>query len=398
MSFASYERLPTISNYMTAKLRLSVTQPIRKTRKNQPNFTRYPLSDTRRDTNFLIRRAGDDASKPVFTYDREFISAPNTGDEDIQLMLYDSPVITFHADTTEFTIFQGMYSRWSTSDCSFFYNILCRYFKSVGTKRGYLVMTDYQGGKYVLQNRFIRFRFDEANRTVTPVDTDNLKTTTLRLNRKATNIVRARYGEFYRYMKGMIGVRKEPFERKFYDRVNDETVIDIGYQVKITEEEWVRVVPTEMVEVHRSRISGKEYKVIKEFYRDNRPLRKPARMSPDIRFNSETNRQERGMSDIPYQEWLKVTEEFLALASTPSTDPNQTENFYKAFVWLAFYDVNNYRLEQDLTVHADEFGKTMDEIIFKYHSEEVFERVPIKPNTIPSMKYEKWVTREIEGE
>ena len=397
MSFASYERLPSISNYMTAKLRLSVTQPIRKTGKVAPLFTRYPLSDTRRDTNFLIRRAGDEASKPVFNYDREFISAPNTGDEDIQLLLYNSPVITFHQGVCEFTIFQGMYSRWSAADCSFFRNILYRYFKSVSTTRGHLVMTDYQGGKYVLQNKFIRFRFDEANRTVTPVDTDNLKTTALRLNRKQTNIVRARYGEFYRYMKGMVGVRKEPSERKYYDRVNDETVIDIGYQVKISEEEWAQVVPTEMEDVHR--ISGRQIRVVEEFYRLNTPLRKPPRMSLCGQFNNETNKYEHLMLDKPFQEWLKATEELLALASTPSTDLNQTENFHKAFVWLAFYNAkSSYRRVNDLLVHADDFGKTMDEIIFKYHSEEVFERVPIKPNTVPNMRYEKWVTREIENE
>jgi len=154
----------------------------------------------------------------------------------------------------------------------------------------------------------------------------------------------------------------------------------------------VQVVPTEMEDVHR--ISGRQIRVVKELYRNNTPLRKPPRISFSYSSNDGLFK-----SGEPFQEWLTVTEELLALASTPSTDPNQTENFYKAFVWLAFYDANNsYRTKQDLTVRADDFGKTMDEIIFKYHSDEVFERVPTKPNTIPSMKYEKWVTRESENE
>ena len=48
----------------------------------------------------------------------------------------------------------------------------------------------------------------------------------------------------------------------------------------------------------------------------------------------------------------------------------------------------------EFTLEPESFGKVMDEIIFKYHSEEVFELVQAKPNTVPSLKYETWVTRE----
>jgi hypothetical protein len=36
----------------------------------------------------------------------------------------------------------------------------------------------------------------------------------------------------------------------------------------------------------------------------------------------------------------------------------------------------------------------MDEIIFKYHSEEVIEIAPAKEGTVPTAKYLKWVTRD----
>ena len=94
-----------------------------------------------------------------------------------------------------------------------------------------------------------------------------------------------------------------------------------------------------------------------------------------------------------------VTEMILALAKTPADDPEQHEKFRQAFVWLAFYTFGAWEANHKHTimVEVDAFGKAMDEIIFKYHSEEVFERVPAKHGAIPNLKYEAWVTREEES-
>lgn len=407
MSFASYERLPALSNYMTAKLRLSVTQPFRKTSKSQVQFTRYPISSSRKDANFLMRRAGDEDSKPNFPHRRwEYRSAPNTGANDIELLLYYSPVITFHEPKEgqglpEFTIFRGMYGRWSSADCAFFENILYRYFTSVSTVRGHLVMADYEGNKYVLQGEHLRFAYDEANRSIKPVSTDTMKTTTIRLNRKQTNIVRARYGEFYRYMKGMIGVRKQVHENKWYDWKANENVVTQDYRVYIKPDEWTEVIPTETVaEIGSHSHRHSQTSLVAEFYRDNSPLRKPPIQHGRHQLNPETREWVTVVSDAAYKDWLTVTEEFLALASAPSTDPDQHEKFHAAFVWLAYYSAQGgkgaygLRVKDEFTLEPESFGKVMDEIIFKYHSEEVFERVQAKPNTVPSLRYESWVTRE----
>jgi hypothetical protein len=39
----------------------------------------------------------------------------------------------------------------------------------------------------------------------------------------------------------------------------------------------------------------------------------------------------------------------------------------------------------------DGVRKLIDEIIFKYHSNEVFKRRPVKPGQAPGVKYNKWV-------
>lgn len=387
MSFASYERLPTLSNYLTARTRLANTLPIRG---RVPVFA--PLSSTRSDTNFGIRLNGDDASIP----DPEIYKAcPGARAGDVELLLYKQPVITFHEHTYEFTIFCGTWGRWSAADCAFIESVLNRYFHSVNTSRGRLILTCSVGGaRYTVPKKgHIRFSYNEAERTVTPVE--KLEQTTLKLNRKQTNIVRARYGEFYRYMKGMIGVRKTPWESRWYDRTRDETVIDTSFVIEMTRDEWTAVVPMEDTETP---VGFRDKRPAAPFGHAT-PLRKPAKKQWERRYDHNTNAVVEEVTTQPYEDWLMVTEMILALAKTPADDPEQHEKFRQAFVWLAFYTAGAWEASsrQTIRVEVDAFGKAMDEIIFKYHSLEVFERVPAKHGAIPNLKYEAWVTREEES-
>lgn len=387
MSFASYERLPTLSNYLTARLRLANTLPIRG---RVPVFA--PLSYQRSDTNFGIRLHGDDASIP----DPEIYKAcPGARAGDVELLLYKQPVITFHEHTHEFTIFCGTWGRWSAADCAFIESVLNRYFHSVNTSRGRLILTCSVGGaRYTVPKKgHIRFSYNEAERTVTPVE--KLEQTTLKLNRKQTNLVRARYGEFYRYMKGMIGVRKVPVESRWYDRTRGETVIDTSFVVDVSRDEWAAVVPMEDTE---TQVGFRDERPAAPFGFTS-PLRKPAKKQWERSYDHNTNAVTEKVTTEPYENWLMVTELILNLASTPSTDPDQHEKFRQAFVWLAFYITGPWQAMHNQTVRTevDAFGKAMDEIIFKYHSEEVFERVPAKHGAIPNLKYEAWVTREEES-
>ena len=396
MSFASYERLPTLSNYMTARTRLANTLPIRG---RVP--VHVPLSYQRSDTQFGIRMAGDDASIP----DPEIYKAcPGAKAGDIELLLYKQPVITFHENTEtstdEFTVFCGTWGSWSAADCAFIDSILNRYFASVNTNRGRLILTCSVGGaRYTVPKKgHIRFSYNEAERTVTPVEKQ--EQTTLRLNRKQTNIVRARYGEFYRYMKGMIGVRKTPWESRWYDRVSGDTVIDTSFIVEMTREEWQAVVPME--EVDKIGPSGSRIFVDKRPmapFGFATPLRKPAKKQWERKYDHNVNTVTEKFTTEPYENWLMVTELILNLASTPSTDTDQHEKFRQAFVWLAFYTFGAWEANsrQTMRIDVDAFGKSMDEIIFKYHSEEVFERVPAKHGAVPNLKYESWITREEES-
>lgn len=403
MSYASYERLPGISSYMTAKTRLSVTQPLRATGKkteDAPTFKRYPLSANRRDTQFLIREVGDAASEPCGAH-YDYKSAPGAKDGDIELLLYKQPVITFHKTPdgsegqNEFTLSPGWYGRWSSADCYFIGNILYRYFAQQRTTRDHLVLSTHTGERYTIKPKaHMRFKYDEATRTLTPVQ-DEVQTT-LRLNRKATNIVRARYGEFYRYMKGMIGVRKEQHEQKFYDHRTQTTLVVAETRITIPAEEWQSVVPMEPVAPRKGvRQILSRLPVTK--YMEHNPMHKPAKLSSRHELNPATNRWEAMTDGGQYKGWLEVTEELITLASSPNTDPDQHEKFHKAFVFLAFYALGGRVGVQDLVVEPRELNQAADTIIFKYHSEEVFERVPVKEGAMPNLKYESWITREVDA-
>ena len=206
MSYSSYRYIPYLDNYTEAFKVFSTTEPIRGSKP-----VRVPLG-RRSDSN------------------KFGISKDLNGD--IHLSLYGHTGIVFHqptnptnpTDSNTGSLTIGDTSgkrtwRWSSCDSYFILSVLGRYIKSARTDRGRLVLETRDDQKFVLEskgNLTLTYTIGNAdqsiyNRTLklTPADTEQPTHYTYRLNRQATNNVRARYGEFYRYMKGMIGVRKE---------------------------------------------------------------------------------------------------------------------------------------------------------------------------------------------
>ena len=387
MSYASYERLPSICSYADAERILNNAAPIRRS-----NPVRYPLGDRRYSEQFGIRKVGDEASKPA---DSRYQQAPGSQPEDIELLLYRCPVVVFHAGTSEFTVYSGPYYRWSMADCAFIYETLCGYFPKVNTDRGRLVLTareqtpDGKRVRYTLpQKGHLRFIYDKETATVQIKEGEDtgagtLLNTTLRLNRKATNNVRTRYGAFYRYVKGMIGVRKELREYRYYDYQGQETVTDSVYKVVVNGEELVE-------HIHPR---SETYRWLGAW-----PTNKPPKVATKTIYNEFNKAWDNKDTTEPYELWLAGVQNFIDLITVKQGEEPDTERFYKAFVYLAFFANQHERLAvsagHSIAVETENFGKTLDGIIFRYHSEEVFERVPVKASQVPNLKYETWVTRE----
>ena len=393
MSYQTYHRLPYLSTYAEALERLLNTQPLRKTKANADDPTIYPLGERRDGRKFSIRKVGDTGSNPNPKGDPNsyYKTCPGAQDGDIELLLYRTPVVTFHQDGT-LTI-MCTYTRWSSSDCAFLRETLGRYVRDVVTNRGRLVITTRAGTKIVVPTKeSIRLRPNinapgHTSNTLVPIAPSTL--IGHRLNRTKTNEVRARYGEFYRYMKGMIGVRKQLQERKYYDRFTGTQVWDEAtYVVPITKDEIIETLPTMTTD------QGLRFQTTLNSGKSMDLTKKPPIHTTRYRYDKEAERYTTEDTTEPYELWRAATEEFLELISTPATNENQHEQFRCAFVWLAVVAYGDLYEPKDMDVEAYSIGKTMDEIIFKYHSEEVIEEVHIEQGKVPPFKYNKWLTRE----
>lgn len=393
MSYQTYHRLPYLSTYAEALERLLNTQPLRKTKANADDPTIYPLGERRDGRKFSIRKVGDTGSNPNPKGDPNsyYKTCPGAQDDDIELLLYRTPVVTFHQDGT-LTI-MCTYTRWSSSDCYFISETLGRYVRDVVTNRGRLVITTRAGTKIVVPTKeSIRLRPNinapgHTSNTLVPIAPSTL--IGHRLNRTKTNEVRARYGEFYRYMKGMIGVRKQLQERKYYDRFTGTQVWDEAtYVVPITKDEIIETLPTMTTD------QGLRFQTTLNSGKSMDLTKKPPIHTTRYRYDKEAERYTTEDTTEPYELWRAATEEFLELVSTPATNENQHEQFRCAFVWLAVVAYGDLYEPKDMDVEAYSIGKTMDEIIFKYHSEEVIEEVHIEQGKVPPFKYNKWLTRE----
>lgn len=393
MGYESFHRLPYISTHAEAAKRLADTQPIRKTKANADGPTIYPLGERRDNYKFGIRKVGDADThpNPKNAPNHSYKTCPGAQDGDIELLLYRTPVITFHTDGT-LTI-MCTYTRWSSSDCAFLRETLGRYVNDVVTNRGRLVITTVAGTKVVVPTKeSIRLRpstnpLNLSANTLVPVTPSTL--IGHRLNRTKTNEVRARYGEFYRYMKGMIGVRKQLQERTYYDRFTGTRVWDESmYVVHISKDEVIETMPTVTTDRGLRFVSPLASKVSLDL------TAKPPIYTTRYQYSKEAERYVTEDSTEPYELWRAATQAFLALVNTPATNEDQHEKFRQAFVWLAVVAYGDMYEPKDMDVEAYAIGKTMDEIIFKYHSEEVIEEVHIEQGRVPPFKYNKWLTRE----
>ena len=404
MSYRSYNRLPYIDSYEQALEHTNVT-PIKGSKPLS-----YPLGERRYHRSFGIRVIGDEASKPIDN--ARYKPAPTAKDGDVELLLYGAPVITFHkpeqADAPQRLTLSCTYYHWNASDCHFIVSVLGRYVASANTNKSRLVLTLRNGSKIVIprkQNLTLDIRKGPIGSSLAPSNPEQAEHTVIRLNRGRANAVRAKYGEFFRYVKGMISVRKYPLDTLSWRGVA------VAQVIKVSSEEILGVVPTVPPSTSfplppsfpltsyspqypplRNAPHLTNVRFVDKYVRMGVD-RKPPKETAHHMYDERTGRSSVKYVSEPYEMWLANTKEFLELCSTPADDPDQYEKFRQAFVWLAFYSIPNPRAGRDVVVETRVLPERLNEIIFKYHSEEVFERVPAKPGSVPSSKYEKLVTR-----
>ena len=353
VSYASYATINSINSYEDAVRHINATAPIR----NSKNI--IPLGARRYHDAYSIRTNG----------------------LVIECLLYENPIVSFHSSGT-ITIASGIRTRSGSfvysdvTEAYFIKNLLRHYVADAVMHKRTLRMTLVDGRKVSLRagEPLVVQPSSVGGKNLTFVSEARLRG--WRLDRKACNVVRKQYGDFYRYVKGMVSLRKE-------------TVKVAHYQYKDT------------IAIHSSEmdLGVPQYK--------NRPTRPNKHWLTSKPMVGEVVKEswchEMGVWDRRpvnlYDNWVKNVEGLLTFVRDEGE--TQHESWHKAFLMLAysaqfrevFVDDRDLSLGGTYLCKASDVPKVLDEIIFKWHSKEVFELVTLEVGQVPNPEYESWVDR-----
>lgn len=396
MSYATFERLPALSTYAQAEAKLHNTKPIRG---RSPAL--YPLGSRRDANKFAIQK---------------------NASGDIELLLYGNAAITFHKNTdptgghdtnqdtnkTRITI-SLCYTRWSLADAQFIFEILYRYVSNTYRQKDMLVLETRGENKtkLVLQHnaerRGTEFLLDNHTQTMTPINKEPLMT--YHINRAAANTVRTRHGQFYRYVKGMTALRTQikesPYPTNYRKAIPTyKTIIVTADEVRAAVGEE-HILPTATANAtHPALRMNPNYLYFIPYENFPRLTIKPPKLTLVREYDPETQQTTREYTSDPYEAWHKRVTAFIELISPPNHDPEQAEKFARAYTLLLLQQRKPFQYGPGVGVmEQSEFdpaqvARTLDEVLFKYYSNEVFELVECKDGVVPTQNYKDWVDRE----
>lgn len=313
--------VPRIMNHRHAKQVYEVVKPIRG---RSPEVR--PLGNRRDADTYQIRMNGDD----------------------VELVLYKTPVVTFKPDNTVELRAAG----WSTvSTRQFIRQVL-----GIPThgEIGESIVT-IGGHKHILPSgdKCMTVRMDDRHQwclvyAVKP----NFD---WKLNRKAANNVRARYAKFIGYLDGIMRLRKDV----------EDGGIDVAY--------------AEYAEAF-----GEQEK--KNYWGDD------TYKCVDLKLYSNITHKRGGQwvrDDITYEDSTKA---FFKLITSGAHD-----DFYKASLILfataggGQMNIVSGRVVRTLESRVDD---RLNEVLYKYHSDEVFDKVEMPEGKLPKGKYKNWVNNK----
>jgi hypothetical protein len=264
--------------------------------------------------------------------------------EAIELVLYKTPVITFMPDN-EVSLFVDGYNSVSTHQ--FIGHVLG--ISAQGARR--TTVLTINGQKYTLADKDkLRLRREGDNWHV-------LNPTTQwgwKLNRKAITNVRAKYGEFYSYLKGFVTLRTEERKQHRWQPAKNYVVIP----------------QNEFGAVLGGLIRLREYK-----YMDKRGKQK-------INYTAVKPEQ--------YETSAKAFE-YLIRPDQPEEDKHM--NFYKAaLILVAKLDTDEMDIRAEETfAFAKHIVPLLDDVLFMLYAHDVLVRYELPMGKVSSGIYEHWM-------
>ena len=351
--------LPLIRSYADALLRFQKTKPIRGRAEDKPkwgNTSPTPVIP-------LARR------EDVDTY-----SIRKTEDGSIQLVNYRHPMMTFTPDNLIYITPKYM----GLMDSGMIERVLGIEAWLDRRKIGIKVNDE----RHIIEAGKTLVLKSESDGTQEHLSVHEKETVfSYYVNRKASNNVRSQYSGFAKYLHGFLQLRKD-MEHEAIQVSLMEIADCIGYD-RMENPVWVQG------RTHTREAIWKPDTSKFRFIDD-----KPQGVSC-------LNKYKLGKGDLVARHWdtyRKHATAFMELASNGQPEGGKVENYYRAtLTLLALSQGYLHRSPKEgedatVTIPVSRVQKLWDDVVLKFHSEEMIEKRPLKPNQLPNDRYNRYVT------
>jgi hypothetical protein len=313
---------------------------------NVPRIADYATALKWHDDTKPIRGRDPEVRPLANRKDCDTYSIRKSGD-DVELVLYKTPVVTFKPNGNVELRTAG----WSTvSTRQFIRQVLG--ISTHGEIKESIVTIG--GHKHILpsEGECMTVRMGDNGWCLVSAIKPNFD---YKMNRKAANNVRARYAKFVDYVDGIVRLRKD---------------VEDG-QIAVAYAEYAEA----FAEEEKKNYWGDDtYKCV----------------DLGLYTNIDHKGGERWVrDDHTYTEAIKA---FLKLITSGAHD-----DFYKAsLILFAATSGGQMNLVSGRTIHTSEYNVSakLNEVLYKWHSDEVFDKVELPVGKLPKGKYRNWVNKE----
>jgi len=352
MGYRTVMRVPRVLDYSDAKWQYDTSKPIR-----GRAFEVRPLGERRDVDTYSIRMNGDD----------------------VELILYKTPVITFRTNG-EVVIRNDGWASVST------HQFITRVLGLPTRGKGGSSVIKVGKQDYTMTNDSKMVLCREGTGTWRVLEHEKLYG--YKANRKAITNVRSRYSEFRKYLGGFLSLRREevvlhqgrPYEMRLYAvRFNAQEAVDL-FGVKDSTYHDVKAMNREKIDCI---------------------MDKPVY----FKWHNPTERQKQEYRDQVrrYEENMKA---FTDTIVNGQPEDVRHMNFYRGAMAFMVEEHVARRMnsrgdwvlhdyEREVVSDVNRLVLAMDEAILRYHAEEVLEQVQLDVGKTPNRKYAAWISEKV---
>ena len=207
------------------------------------------------------------------------------------------------------------------------------------------------------------------------------------VNRKASNNVRAQYSGFMKYLHGFLQLRKNMESNEL--RMSMMEIADnIGYEQK---EQGIWHAGQSITKVKVWQPALDHVKHIEHKPQGYRCLA--------LVQNSVVGVDETTSPETLWSVYSRQCKSFMAAIRDDQPEEGKVDNYYRMTLTLLAlsmpYMHSRPKLGEDASVDisVSAVERMLDKVMMQWHSEEMLERRPLKPNQLPNDKYESYITK-----